>query len=282
MITCNLMGGLGNQLFQIFTTIAYAYKVNDLFFFLYSEKLGENQNNITVRNTYWNTFLFTLKMFTVNVTPELPLLREKGFSYEELPKYKNVKLFGYFQSYKYFEEYFDTISILIGLKENQQRIQDKIINKYSINVNEYISMHFRIGDYKSLPDCHPILNYSYYKNAMNYFKQFYETDTKVLFFCEKSDLEDVLIIIEQLKNDFPDYQFLRADFALVDFEEMLLMSCCKHHIIANSTFSWWGAYFNRNIKKSVCYPASWFGPKLSGHIMNDLFPKEWTKILSNK
>ena len=59
---------------------------------------------------------------------------------------------------------------------------------------------------------------------------------------------------------------------------MLLMSCCNHNIIANSTFSWWGAYFNNNTSKTITYPDQWFGPKLSEKNIDDLCPNDWNKI----
>ncbi|MFM8313149.1 MAG: alpha-1,2-fucosyltransferase [Deltaproteobacteria bacterium] len=58
---------------------------------------------------------------------------------------------------------------------------------------------------------------------------------------------------------------------------MLLMSVCKDNIIANSSFSWWGAYFNSNPNKIVTYPSKWFGP-IAGHDTRDLCPPEWNKI----
>jgi hypothetical protein len=58
------------------------------------------------------------------------------------------------------------------------------------------------------------------------------------------------------------------------------MSCCDHNIIANSSYSWWAAYFNNNSNKIVCYPDKWFGPQLSNHDTKDLCPTTWNKIKS--
>ena len=55
---------------------------------------------------------------------------------------------------------------------------------------------------------------------------------------------------------------------------MLSMSCCEHNIIANSTFSWWGAYFNDKKEKIGCYPGQWFGPKLADKNTKDICPEE--------
>ncbi len=62
-----------------------------------------------------------------------------------------------------------------------------------------------------------------------------------------------------------------------DWEQMILMSLYSDNIIANSTFSWWSAYFNANPTKTVCYPSTWFGPN-ADHDTCDLFPDDWTRI----
>ena len=56
------------------------------------------------------------------------------------------------------------------------------------------------------------------------------------------------------------------------------MSFCKNHIIANSTFSWWGAYLNKNKNKKILYPNKWFGPAYSEWITDDIFPEDWICI----
>jgi hypothetical protein len=72
-------------------------------------------------------------------------------------------------------------------------------------------------------------------------------------------------------------KFIRVNPHLDDWEQMLLMSLCEHNIIANSTFSWWGAYLNSNVEKIVCYPDQWFSPKANKDT-SDLFLEDWVKI----
>ena len=274
MITCNLMGGLGNQLFQIFATISYAIKHKQSFSFIYKKQLGN-------RPTYWNNFLGSLRSFMINITPELFKISEKGFHYEELqaPSLDNHScLCGYFQSYKYFEQHRNTLFRLIRLDEQKSAIK----NKYAHNFDNLVSMHFRLGDYKELQQYHPIMKYEYYRNCLQHISTSTNNQKlKVLYFCEKEDTSDVQITIDKLKEQFPDCRFVKIDNGIIDWEQLLMMSMCRHNIIANSTFSWWGAYFNSQEDKIVCYPDVWFGPARPPDNMNDLFPETWIKITSN-
>ena len=107
MITCNLMGGLGNQIFQIFATISYAIKSKNRFQFLNLTTLGAGST--TVRYTFWETFFSNIKPFLISELPQpIHVIRENGFPYNELPVREmgnqNVMIYGYFQSYKYFQE----------------------------------------------------------------------------------------------------------------------------------------------------------------------------------
>ena len=155
MITCNLMGGLGNQLFQIFTTIAYGCKSNNQFRFLGLETLGGGST--TVRHTYWSTFLSKMRPFLINDLPKVRVIKEDGFPYKELPvgdmKQADVLLYGYFQSYKYFQGQYEMISRVIGLEKMRSALTTKLdlAPEYFDNI---ISMHFRMGDYKKLPNYH--------------------------------------------------------------------------------------------------------------------------------
>jgi hypothetical protein len=285
MITCKLQGGLGNQLFQIFTTIEYALTNSKPFFFLNNCKLGNGENNSTIRYTYWDTFLSELNPFLKNVSeiPKLLFVKEKNFNYEILPK--NFKdgygtiLIGYFQSPLYFDKYKDLICKLIKLDNKKNILKDKLLNKYIYNNFENtISIHFRLGDYKKYPEIYPILSELYYNNSLTHILN--KTTNKiltVLYFCEEEDINDVINIITCLQEKFTSCNFCRATSLLDDWEQLLLMSLCSYNIIANSTFSWWGAYFNNNSNKIVCYPEEWFTKNSQIDTVN-LFPDDWVKI----
>lgn len=285
MLTCNLMGGLGNQLFQIFTVISYAIKYKHMFKFISAEELGGD--GCTKRKTYWKTFLFKLSGFLMDQYPHFDIVwNEQGFPFKELPQdilsYNNLTIIvrGYFQSYKYFQENFDVICRILNIAEKRLDILEEVVDKFHSAqfLEKSISMHFRLGDYKNLPDYHPIMSSEYYKKSLQYIVNQLDYTPNVLYFCEDEDLESVNETIQLLKSEFPTIEFERATNTLDDWQQMLLMSCCNHNIIANSSFSWWGAYFNVNPAKIVCYPSVWFGPKMSDVDVSDLFPDEWINI----
>ena len=291
MLTCNLQGGLGNQLFQIFATIAYSLKTNQSFFFINQHQLTNERdakNGATVRYSYWNIFLSALKPFLKDQEklPKLDLyFKEQLFQYDPsillnlLNNQQKVKmLVGYFQSHKYFDVYKKAIFKLIKIEMKQLAMYT--IHNLSIRFDTTVSMHFRLGDYKKLQEFHPILSIEYYIKALNLIFKERQTNkpfSTVLYFCEDADFDEVLEKITYLQNVFPNLIFERANNSLDDWEQMILMSLCSDNIIANSTFSWWGAYFNANPTKTVCYPGDWFGPK-AGHNTCDMFPEDWIKI----
>ena len=278
MITCNLMGGLGNQLFQIFTTISCAINTRQKFAFIDIDKLGGGQT--IIRPTYWDNFLSKLKIFTTKMFPKMLVVKENGFRYNPLNllQGQNICLHGYFQSYKYFANNYQVICRMIGIEE----IKHRVVSTANLNqdyLDTTISIHFRLGDYKKIQHYHPIMKLEYYANALSLITNISdETEIKnVLYFCEEEDILDVSEIINKVKNHYPNFTFIKASNSLSDWEQMILMSCCKHNVIANSSFSWWAAYFNTNPDKIVCYPALWFG-EVAGNDIKDLCPNEWHKI----
>jgi hypothetical protein len=120
--------------------------------------------------------------------------------------------------------------------------------------------------------------YEYYRNALQYIIDHQSDKTfTVLYFCQEQDNDIVFNMIERLRELYPSIEFTKVDDTIPDWKQMLLMSCCSHNIIANSTFSWWGGYFNQNSDKMVCYPDKWFGPKIN-HDTRDLFPGDWISV----
>jgi hypothetical protein len=281
------MGGLGNQLFQIFTTISYALKTNNEYKFLNIKTLGGE--GTTLRYTFWDTFLKNLQPTLTNEFPDLVFLKQENFEYKEIPfsliKNRNVCIHGYFQSYKYIEEKFDIIYQLLGIEERKKEVFLKLDADYKKDFHNAISMHFRLGDYKKYAYFHPILPPSYYeKSIQNILENNKGIDIKnVFYFCEEEDLETVEQTILYCKNHFPQLNFIKIPNDFQDWEQMLIMSECKHHIIANSSFSWWGAYLGYQIlnqdkpNKLVCYPSLWFVPTAKENT-KDLYPKDWIKI----
>jgi hypothetical protein len=274
------MGGLGNQLFQIFTTISCAINTKQKFTFLDIDKLGVGQT--TIRPTYWDNFLSKLKIFTTKMFPKMLVVKETSFRYKPLNlleyQGENICLYGYFQSYKYFTHNFQVICRMIELEEIKQRV----VSTSNLNqdyLDTTISIHFRMGDYKKIQHYHPIMTLEYYLNALSLItNQINKNEIQnVLYFCEEEDLLDVTEIINKVKIQYPNFTFIKASNILSDWEQMILMSCCRYNIIANSSFSWWAAYFNTNPDKIVCYPALWFG-EAAGNDTRDLCPNEWYKI----
>jgi hypothetical protein len=235
----------------------------------------------TVRSTYWESFFSRLKHFLIDELPLITVIREKNFTHNDIPidelTEKNVMLYGYFQSYKYFEENYKVICKLIGLENMKTKVMNKV-NFTENDMKNMISLHFRLGDYKNIQDFHPLVSYEYYEKSIEFIQNKNPTQIfTVIYFCEDDDLEEVLLSINKLTNTFINYNFIRCDTSLADWEQLLLMSVCHHNIIANSSFSWWGAYFNSNIDKIICYPSVWFG-KSSKNDTCDLCPSNWNKI----
>jgi hypothetical protein len=286
IVTCLLKGGLGNQLFQIFTTIAYGMETKRKIVFSNTEFLDVIG---TIRLTYWNNFISRLKIFTdKNFDTSIESLlenyfqfyQETDFTYNKIPVFSTFPklcVIGYYQSYKYFHDIKDKLFQMIRLRNQKM----DTIEEYShllLNKSNNISMHFRLGDYKDIQDRHPLMPYEYYENAVGYIVN-KKSDKRlhILYFCQVEDNEVVSEMISKMSEQFPQIRFIKVDDAIPDWKQLLIMSCCHDNIIANSTFSWWGAYFNETPEKIVCYPDKWFGPELQ-HDVRDLFIDSWIKI----
>lgn len=316
-VTTEIMGGLGNQLFQIFNLVAYSFQHKTRFYFS-GEPITQGQR----KTTYWDTFfLQALKTFVKAPHPaaqqhqaeqhpaqqEQPLIyHERNFHYEPIPSppppKHSLKFFGYFQSYKYFQEQQDLIYKFIRLRETQAIFREKNRENYDYDYANTVALHFRVGDYKNLPNHHPLMTLEYYTAALKQLRQDMTTFTMtVLYFCEQADQdyiqEKMLHPLQQNPLFQNRFTFKCIDHNLSDWEQLIVMSLCQHHIIANSTFSWWGAYLGlggnpanpttpvTEIRSTsdgqshhVYYPTTWFGSAMGYKNLADLFPPHWHRI----
>ena len=172
-------------------------------------------------------------------------IREENFHYSShyLEHKNDAYLLGYWQSYKYFEKYWDKISAEFTPKNSL--CDAALIYQSEISSCNAVSLHIRRGDYISNQKAntvHGVCSIDYYKNATKAIK---DDVLNPHFFIFSDDLDWAIENISFLA----DITFVKLPKETVDYEEMFLMSYSKHNIIANSTFSWWGAWLNRNEKK---------------------------------
>ena len=273
-IAMNIMGGLGNQLFQVFTGLNYAIDHGRPIQFPYKEVVSDNP----CRVSYWSTFLKNIAHLTTTVDIyRYERYFVKEFEYVNIPVFDyNICLQGYFQSYKYFEKYFDTICKMIKLEEQKATIKSDYRDSIFNTSNETISLHFRLGDYVNQQENNPIMPITYYKKSLSQFDK--AKPYRVLYFCEAADNNTVNKSIEALQGEFKNMEFVKVPDTIEDWKQMLIMANCTHNIIANSSFSWWGAHFNINSTKQVCYPSKWFGPSCNHYNTKDLFPTSWIYV----
>lgn len=183
---------------------------------------------------------------------------EKDFAYDPLIDLvsDNTGIEGYFQSYKYFESFEDQI-------RNEFIFKPEIMEKCKNNLLKFvnpISLHIRRGDYVNHPN--------FWTVTAEYLAEALEALPKgnysYLVFSDDIDW------CKQIFNE--DFYFMEGNSK---FEDLCLMSLCKHNIISNSSYSWWAAWLNSNISKTVIAPKNWFtDPKP----LCDLYPKTWTII----
>ena len=273
----NVVGGLGNQLFIIATTISTSIDNECDFIF-------HNSTNIGSRKTYWTTFLSTLNSHCiVNIQNPTNVYTELFFHYNKIPQLQlpivqtqqNIvyKLDGYYQSPKYFNHNKDTILNKMGIIKNRNMIQALYPDKV-----KDVALHIRLGDYVYLQNHHPIMPLLYYYNALTEILRQRDTINGVNVFCEINSVDDINTnYINPLKRLFPTIEFVHIQFIKEEYNELLFMSLSPNIIMANSTFSWWASYLS-NDNSLILYPDIWFGPNLANHNTKDLFLSEWKKI----
>lgn len=247
------MGRLGNSMFQICATLAYAMEHNKLFVFP-EWKYSKYMNQPLPAGTVPNAFRYN----------------ETTFHYTPIPFFNgNVDLSGYYQSALYFEKHLSEILPYITLNDHYFRY---ITNKYGYYLNQKTcSIHVRHGDYLNNPttsNYHGVLAKEYYERAI--YNIYGDKHEEVLFIITSDDLDWCID-----NFNLPNQLFVDGEEDVID---LFIGSYCRNHIIANSSFSWWQTFLNRNQNKRTVAPNQWFYGKDAPRITKDLYRKDWTVI----
>lgn len=256
MITFTKLGAygrLGNQLFQIAGTIGIALRNQTDYLFPQWESSHYYQTPIPQVDID-ELLKLDLKLYNA----------EEHFHYQPvtLDQQSDWDIGGYLQTEKYFQHCAGIIRNHLRLKDE---LNDSLRSKYAeLLQSECCSIHVRRGDYVGSPDYHPVLPMHYYDAAMAHFP------AGTIFPIFSDD-------IEWCRQSFQGHRFVfieESDPVL----SMHLISLARHHIIANSSFSWWGAWLNEHPDKRVIAPSLWFGERYTHLDTSDLVPEGWIKI----
>ncbi len=280
MIMVKLKGGLGNQLFQYATGLQLAHKNHtklllDCFDYGPKKYLARDR----ARSYELNHFAITSR---VALFPELVLYRigarrlnpmfEKDFTFDSaiVNAPDNSYIVGHWQSYKYFESINELILHEFSFKQPPSTKNADILQK--ISKNEAVSIHIRRGDYITdhlttlVLEPRPL---EYYYKAINELTK----SVKNPHFYVFSD--DPVWVKNNLILNHPT-TYIDHNQGIKAYEDLRLMSLCQHFIIANSTFSWWGAWLSQNPNKIVIAPKQWF--RDTSKDTRDLIPANWLRM----
>ena len=174
---------------------------------------------------------------------------------------------GYWQSEKYFSDIQDKIRETYVFPEMTDARQQKFAEQMQSGCS--VSIHIRRGDYLHYPKYQNICTMEYYQKAMAYFRDKFPGKTQ--FFIFTNDMPRTMKHFEG-----HDCCFVEGNTGVESFRDMQLMSLCKNHIIANSSFSWWGAWLNPSPQKIVIAPGKWING--SEDDQQDIVPEDWIRI----
>lgn len=287
IIIVRIWEGLGNQLFQYAFARSLKEKGYDVRLDLnksYDDLFTKYKNN-DMRSNVIQNYKITLPFIDVEEYGKYSYLERKNWKdhiiyflakhgmwkygfYEELEQHyqkksaeicRNCYVKGWFQS----EEYFLNIRDIL-LEEIVPKKEIHISKKIQkiLNDEQSVSIHIRRGDYVKT---HHDLNIGYFHKAISEIKKTYESP-KFLVFSDDIEWVKLYLKTEEI------CVFVNKEDGLEDFEELYIMSLCKSNIISNSTFSWWGAWLNRNPDKVVISSRQWL------HGQKDIVPSEWIII----
>lgn len=243
-VTYRAIGRLGNQMFQCAAAIGYAKKYNVVW----------ACPNDTREFPRFHEFFPGLPKYDGNEFRSYQAHDPSQFNYSPIPFNPNgTRLIGFFQSEKFFEGADDEI---------------RKVFKLDIKPIDAVSIHVRRTDYIGNPNT-PTITVEYLQKALS----FVPTYSALVF------SDDIEWCKENIPSAFPGFYFEFCE-EKDEFKSLSLMASCKHNIIANSTFSWWGAWLNPNPDKIVVSPSylNWFGPNFGGGPPKDIIPDSWTQI----
>ena len=256
LISCNLMGGLGNQMFQAAHALSQGLKHNrDVVFIPRSWTPMQGRQT----ETYINNIFRNLKF--VDSIDDFTKVSEGPWEYSEVnPNEENTVFDGYFQSGKNFLGFDDKIKELFSPSE--EFVEQMYLKYPELKNPNTLSIHIRKGDYLANPEIHPTVGKTYIEKALSeigeYSHVFVFSDDKN-WVKENINLSSMTIIDEE------------------DYNEVWLMSLCSNNIICNSTFSWWGSFLNKNLNKKIIAPSIWFGHR-GPRMFNDIYESNWVVI----
>lgn len=242
----NVIGGIGNQLFQIAAGYAYSKRHNKkLIINPYNWAAGQGKNPLDYKIDIFKNF-----EYGTNINEDVKSIQEKRFNYDELPfVHGSVSINGYFQSLKYFEDVKDEFISLLNLPD---------ISTYNLK-NNNVAVHIRRGDYLNYPDLHHVCKTEYFKNQLLEFKE-----STVNVFTDS---------IDYVLNEFDgcDFNVIRSNSELAD---LTLMSKHENIICSNSSFSWWASLLGTP-KNKIIVPDKWFH-NFQPH--EDIYRSEFIKV----
>lgn len=234
-------GRLGNQMFQIASTIGIARKNKWKFAFPYwqnhdhIERFGSKEDLDVQKH-----FINPLPVYTGNRLPDTFV--HWGYWPITLRGERDISLSGHMQSEMYFNHCSDEIRYYFTMKDEYPK-------------NDYCAIHVRLGDYDD--NYHPRLKMDYYTKAMSMFPY----GTKFLVFSDEPWMAAEM---------FVDVKYLEVIVQQDTMTDFKLMKSCKHFIIGNSTYSWWAAWLSNQPGKKVIAPANWFG-KIANLSSKDIY-----------
>ena len=286
MVIVKLFGGLGNQLFQ-YAAAKNISSRNNTILKLDISNYEVNVDDVTSRSYRLGIFnieeSFATKQdvsdmiggYIAKITQSIKpfhlqkCIKEQSFNYDERVEMicGSVYLEGYWQSEKYFKSISDALKKEVTLKKTNYTHLDL---KQLMQATNSVAMHIRRGDYATSPIAnkyHGLCELSYYYRSLKYIN---DRVFKAVIFVFS---DDITWVKKNIKFQQPVHYVSSINTDL-DHIEFSLMTQCKHFIIANSSYSWWGAWLGECEEKIVCAPKKWFNHPIN---TSDLIPTKWIK-----